>query len=488
MNWKEFENNLKKQVDGHPTPIDPNAFWDRLQHKKKERKAFWMWFPATLFLAVAATLFILKSLEERPIETNQDLVRPSEIIAGANKIKSKSITNSKSDTISYQNEATEQSIEKNKWQPKILEKLSVNPKIIPDFNKSTIDHKLKKNYHNPRKNKLNSNRTLFTNEKENLAENTNKNNILTFEKSHESTNLLVDQSTIESQNTLKKNAAQDDKILLQLSLLPILPYSVLINDNIEENVFLQSLRRDINPNQKPKTKNNSISIFAGYGSYSRTLTASDSLSILKINNRTETETMLDFYQAGLRYSFTKGIMKHFTAGIQYTQYISRFNWERSWNTKDTIDHPVQNFYSNGKIDTSFVAGIYTTNYHRRVENFNYFKTLQIPIYYAPWFLNFNKIHLKPSVGLVTSIWQSESGLIKKDAIEFQNLYTESIIRNGIQLSGEIMLNCELNLSDNSLVFIDIFYNRDLTNTLREGYLIKQNIQSYGLRLGWGMKF
>ena len=90
--------------------------------------------------------------------------------------------------------------------------------------------------------------------------------------------------------------------------------------------------------------------------------------------------------------------------------------------------------------------------------------------------------------MVTSIWQSESGLIKKDAIEFQNLFTESIIRNGIQLSGEIMLNCELNLSDNSLVFIDIFYNRDLTNTLREGYLIKQNIQSYGLRLGWGMKF
>ena len=37
MNWQEFEENLKNRVDGHETPLDTDALWDKVRPRKRRR-------------------------------------------------------------------------------------------------------------------------------------------------------------------------------------------------------------------------------------------------------------------------------------------------------------------------------------------------------------------------------------------------------------------------------------------------------------------
>jgi hypothetical protein len=58
MNWQDWENEHKKMVDGHETPVDTDALWAKLEQRKRRRRPFWMlWWPMgclALLLSVAA--------------------------------------------------------------------------------------------------------------------------------------------------------------------------------------------------------------------------------------------------------------------------------------------------------------------------------------------------------------------------------------------------------------------------------------------------
>ncbi len=61
MNWQEFEENLKNRVDGHETPLDTDALWDKVRPRKRRRLLLFWWFLGGAGLLLAGYWFAGKN-------------------------------------------------------------------------------------------------------------------------------------------------------------------------------------------------------------------------------------------------------------------------------------------------------------------------------------------------------------------------------------------------------------------------------------------
>ena len=489
MNWKEFEKNLKNKVDGHASGIDSEAFWDKLQKKKQSRKWLWIWLPVILSCILGVIYLLSYEHTVNRSDQNQTAVSNNPNQANSKNITHSSLKNNidplsrNSINSSSQNASSEELI-RSKTRPNILydeTKQSVKKKSGP----SNEDSKFQSFRSDKDKNSGQSKGTLHTITMENSVRiNLNKQQ-KTFEQTATTINGSDDRSS-------KNVAFKDTSTVENLFYLPSIVCSPdMTNINLESE-FVNSLSIPFDPESRnkmnPPRNAHRLSAYTAIGYYQSELSSSDSISKGQITRRNNTETHQDFYQAGLRFKFEKGFLRHFSIGTQYSQYNSRFDWERKWSTKDTLDFPVPNFYFNGLIDTTYNSNVIHTFYHRKVRNYNYYRAFQIPIYYSPIIFKLKNITFEPSVGLITGIWHASQGKILGEDDLIRDLKKEPVSKSGLLFSGEVMVSSNYNLSASASIFLELFYNRNFSNVLVSDYKIRQNIQTYGVRLGYSIKF
>lgn len=485
MNWKEFEDNIRRESKTHDSQIDGEALWNNIRRKKKNRGLIIWWI--SLGIAGVAAFFWLET-----IHFNQHEMLANKVV---NTVETNIINDHKTELNS--NEQFLKNNNKEIDKPSLHSDISQLSTSENNFNKSNKEN-VQKASATIKSIKKNTNKSIVhtdisTSNPENfeevLASNFSvKNDKYAKEATiNESNTNFTKKDSINSLNTITNELSNKNEYqaLAEIESLPIRYVLPVMEDNkVEINALNVEPKNSQKKNQEWKY---AIGLYAGTGLFSVDF-VSDFKHKADKEIREKTESNFNFYQAGIRFNINKAILTKFDFGIQYTRYNSEFNWQKEWKTADTIAYITPNFYSNGFVDSSITQQAVTTYYNRRVQNFNSVSVFQVPIHFTPFTYTVNKLSLSPKLGFITSFIQTAEGRILDQGENILELSQNQVFNNKLLFSYEIGINGNYTLFSNRQLFLECFYGRDLSNRSVSNYYLKQKFQHYGIRAGWQIKF
>lgn len=485
MNWKEFEDNIRRESKTHDSQIDGEALWNNIRRKKKNRGLI-IWWISLGIAGVAAFLWL------ETMHFNKHEMVANKVV---NTVEPNITTDHKTELNSSEQfqQNNNQEIDKTRLQTDISQ-ASTSENNFNTSNKENVQ----KASNTIKSNKKNSNKSIThthlstsntENKEEVLAGNFSlKNDKYAKEATiNESNTNFKKKDSINSLNTTTNELSNKNEYqaLAEIESLPIRYVLPIMEDNkIEINALKGSQN---NPTKKNQEWKYAIGLYAGTGVY-----LVDFIPDFKHQAdkeiREKTESNFNFYQAGIRFNINKAILNKFDFGIQYTRYNSEFNWQKEWKTADTIAYITPNFYSNGFVDSSITQQAVTTYYNRRVQNFNSVSVFQVPIHFTPFTYSWQNLSLSPKIGFTTSYIQTAEGKILDQGENILELSQNQVLNNKLLFSYEIGINGNYTLSKNRQLFLECFYGRDLSNRSKSNYYLKQKFEQYGIRAGWQIKF
>ncbi len=497
MNWKEFEENMKHQVDGHSSPHDSELFWEKLQNKRDNQRLIWPWILGfTLFLGLGVIFIQHKD--------NQKLYTQSTVknISSTNATHPNNTSFSNDKSTDLESETSKTVNAKSHDSSSIMKLVNASQKLHPEkftpkklvANKNPLKPKT-----NVIKPKIQSSVDIQKTDSKVKFDTKKITSTAPFSKTkfssddQETSQLIAEPSVSRLISPIQLNQSSNDlpsRLIESAVFLDPLQSSDLVISNFQSEK-LSKFTIPLTPKAGDENKvvlPYYLGAYIGYGSWIPSYLANDSISTALLTKRLETETPLDLFQFGFRFKIHKGFLKYFALGLQYNQLNSRFDFDRKWQTQDTVKLPVLNYFVNGDIQTTYLSASVIKSYHRIVRNYNYLRSIQIPIYCTPVMIDLGKFNVSPSLGLIPGIYQNASGKIINSDSEIVLLTEKPTYKSGILLMGELVIKSEYKLSTNQGIFLEGFYSKDLINNSVKNYPIKQQNNSFGLRLGWGMNF
>ena len=457
MNWKEFEDNIKKEVQNHPSEMDLQDFWEQVAPEKKKRYPIWI---ILLPIILATTgYFLLKNHSSSPLlekqEKNINEQKASEkvdfkpeIASAEQENKSSVQTNNDSKQL-IENELT--AVSNNKVLKKSASKKTFNHiNKVPVFEKNgTENSKLSKL-------NVNKNNQSFP---ENIKSNTE--------------NLITDNKTLENQSHNPRNIETDfDPLNHPISFLDIQKNEILVN-----RVPFLIKKHDEN--------HLSICVLAGIGKWNSNF-KTHNLEILDRNLGAEKE--LESRNFGVIFYYNKGIFKYFESGLIYNEYITKINWSKTWvqETPSSSNSLLSiNTYINGSIDSTYGKSFKKTTYERTINQYNTFRTLTIPIYFKPRSICIlDNLSFDPKIGALMDIYQQNSGKYLNSLENLTPLQTSNYVAKGLGISAELLLPITYHFNKTTSIEFSPYYRQYITNTMKQSADFQQNPNDIGIKVGY----
>ncbi|MBL7783250.1 MAG: hypothetical protein JNM22_18615 [Saprospiraceae bacterium] len=359
MNWQDFEEQLKKQVEGHETPIDTEGLWARVQPRKRRRFLLFFWWllgAAGLFGGAywvaghrqhPATVFSLQEETQSAIQTNAFNTVPQ---AGLS-----------TDTTSA----------------------STTPKTTTPKNAGAI----RTSQHNdrPARNQTAHNRQMPSG------------------RAVEGLPLSTTKTASSPGNEAPALLLPDPALASDLALLPT--YLHFLPPPAGEKLILPEIF--VTPPAPlfvvPAQPQDQVGIQSGI-SYWNVLHPSGPDAVFPRTN----ERLLEAFHAGAFFQKQVGRRLAIRAGLQYQRYNAVFRWQTS-SILGNQPRQVLNYYSDGRIDTTFIPGGTLVEATRTVRHYNRVSSWMLPID-LKWRIPAGRTTLMPFLG-VQAGFQSQSGAL-----------------------------------------------------------------------------
>lgn len=467
MNWKEFEANMKSEVQQHASEIDVEALWEKVAPKKRKRYPILMFVLPLLFILVGTFLYF-----------EHDLFRWSEIPQLHPEI-SKPISLSKNISPKHTNKAG----------------LSENDNLRTDeiLTVAAVQHK-SSNANEPSRVSRQEHRTTRQKDQKSTSTFANTGNQLVsqlvplqIETAHPSTTAAASiEPSIADASVVEPMLHIEQRDLVQaVSPLALTNSNPL---NITRNEYNMPMAET---SIKPKySKRYSILVQAGIGGWSPKLLPKQQESNAYLA-RKSSEIALESRQVQILFQGNTCFFKNIKTGVQYTEYHSRMNMNQRWTEQKPIGNDLIsiNYYVNGTADSLIGTSLSTITYERTTVHFNTIRTIRIPIYYQPIIWTATRdLSVSPSVGILFDVFQQSRGVIVNGQSSIQPLEEISNLHPGFGVSLDLSVNLRYSVSNQGALLLTPYFGSYLTDLYQKSYNLSSKVQNYGFRVGYQQSF
>lgn len=363
MNWQDFEEQLKKQVEGHETPVDTEALWARVQPRKRRRFLLFFWW-----LLGAAGLFggayWVAAHQQHPA------------------------------AVSSLQEETQPAIQTSAFNTGAQTGLSTNTTSVSETSLTT-----------PKAASLNNAGAIRTPQHKNssLRKGTAPDRQMPTEQSAKDLPSATTKTASGSGNEAFVLPAANPALVSDIALLPT--YIHFLQQPADGKLMLPEFF--VTPPAPllvvPAQAQDQVGIQSGI-SYWNVLHPSGPDAVFPRAN----ERLLEAVHAGAFFQKQMGRRLVIRAGLQYQRYNAVFRWQTS-STLDNQPQQVLNYYSDGRIDTTFIPGGGLVEATRTVRHYNWVSSWMLPIDFK-WRIPAGRTTLMPFLGLQAG-FQSQSGAL-----------------------------------------------------------------------------
>ena len=419
MNWQEFEDNLKNRVDGHETPLDTDALWDKVKPRKRRRIAFFWWLLGGACLLGGIGWAVLK---------NRTSMAPEKGTASQEVLHSTDIK-----SVQQAKDGSTQAAA-NMKHPNLPDAVKAEPahSNVSNSNVAYPGNAEKTGVQNARKGKSMPGNNNTIQQLHPVQPPANPNNPVIQPAPPGKDTTFAQRDFLNSGNTLSTTVPTNPEAEHAFLPLDILPGLVAQQDTRplelpRFDVFTPlPLVADTVPERRFQA-----GVYAGISLWNILHNGPGGSGIPRPQ-----EHLLESVQAGVFGQFPMGRRFVFRAGVQYLQFNSRFRWDTT-SIVANRDETVLNYYADGRVDTSYLPGALFQS-DRKVQYYNKLIYINLPVdlqYRIP----LRRIAITPFVGVQPGIAVYQKGLTLGTsglpfAIPFRNIYRRSFalsIRAGI---------------------------------------------------------
>ena len=398
MNWQEFEEQLKKQAEGHETPVDTEALWSRVQTRKRRRFVlFFWWLLGAAGLMGGAYWIAARSQQPSALSTSQEEIQQ---IARTNVNAPDSSSVSINETAPVSN-------------PTLNVPKTTSPKTAGAIR--TSQHK-----NTP-----------------SLAGTSPKTVIPKDLPSH-----LITDAAPSSPQPLNPSTSQPFSTPPPPGneAIPLLPTYIrlLQSPAADEFVLPESFISPYAPLfAVPAKSGYQVGIQSGI-SYWNVLHPSGPDAVFPRAN----ERLLEAFHAGAFFQKQMGRRLIIRAGLQYQRYNAVFRWQES-SILANQPRQVLNYHGDGHVDTTYIPSGTLVEKTRTVRQYNYVSSWMLPVDFK-WRIPARRTTLMPFLG-VQAGFQSQSGALlnangQPDFSRYKSIYKTLFnlgLRTGISTEWRI---------------------------------------------------
>jgi hypothetical protein len=442
MNWQEFENSMKHHVQAHQTPVDVDALWDKVRHRKRRRVGLFFWIFAGFFVTGgvgvayfyrngSAKKILISALSNASPQVGESnsVGKPAPALDFSNAFL-ESGQNAGTKIASKQGATTEPSSGKpnlkdgacktilHAAQPQQKTPFIPNPGLVPAIRAA------------------------------NLVQAANTSGM----------QQPVYHSIFPTPSTPRKLAPLDS---VARSFLPartpppgILPIDKSAAQSKKQRVYL------------------GVEVGFYHWEIARDLLVDDNRLSRKGERTVEAYSMGIHAQKSLTGPWS------IQAGVQYLRHYARFDRDTIW--QERRQKWVNNYYINGLQDSTY-SGETLVEYRRKINNYNTVNALNIPLEIQYSFL-FKKAAITPFMGMQVQVLQSAKGMVlntdgKPDKTLYPNLYKRNVL-----LGLRAGLLCETHLTPRLKLALGPLFEWDITPRTGKTLEPAERFKRFGMTL------
>ncbi|GJM31730.1 MAG: hypothetical protein DHS20C18_07310 [Saprospiraceae bacterium] len=463
MSQQDLEKHIREQLQQYPSPVNPDAIWEQIADrvpKKKKRRIFGWWFFLGLGLLLTIGWFGYS------------------LNTAKNHVQQQTTTNDK--------EAENQTISGRETSGTV-------PISKPQQNNADVSE-IEKVISNPPPSsvtKRESSLIFNTNEKPGLQSDQFRSKGYTLQTvtpekaiapSHEPTPALSSTATMHSTSI----QSQQNRLALLASLTP-LTQGVVFPDFGEVQLDApEILIVEHNEKRKKKTIRWSIGLEGGLSRPTRSLSASDSLSVDYRNLRQSTEELLEAVHLGFNTQIELPIGIYFRTGLSYTRINEKF--EKAFTTveQDTLEDGIQEIYIDINGDSTNIRGpvpfTRTTSVHKRT--YNSLTLLDVPLIVG-YRVGADRWSFLAEGGAYANLQLQAEGNIAADDDALINLSENEpeVFRANLGLSYHLGLGVEYNISPKLSLGAKANFRFFPQSFTVDNYALEQKYTLIGVTLG-----
>ncbi|HPI07794.1 MAG TPA: hypothetical protein PLM41_15495 [Saprospiraceae bacterium] len=419
MNWQEFEDNLKNRVDGHETPLDTDALWEKVRPRKRRRFVFFWWFFGGICLLGGIGWAVLK---HRPSMAAEKGIASQEMLHSTDMASVQQAENASTQAVA------------NIKHPNLPDAVKAEPahSNVSNSNVAYPGNAEKTGGQNAQKGKNmpgNNNRITPLHP---VQPPTNPNNPVVQLVSLLEDTSFVQQDFLHSENDLPGSISTNSAAKQSFLLPDISPEPVSQQDTqVLELLYLDEFSLLPAPVYAVPKRRMQAGAYAGISIWNTLHNGPGGSGIPRPN-----ENLLESVQAGFFAQFPMDNRFVLRAGVQYLQFNSLFRWQKSSIVANQPE-TVLNYYVDGRVDTSYLPGA-LMQVDRKVKHYNKLIYINLPVdiqYRIP----LGQGAVTPFAGVQPGISIYRKGTIRglnglPDAAPFQTIYRRSFalsIRAGV---------------------------------------------------------
>lgn len=501
MDKDKLEDFIRKQVEQHQSPTDPDLLWQKIQakqaaEKKPKRRFIFFWWLLGGFVLGALTFFgLFQFLDSKELPQQKSLDAIEQPVLDIKAIETES------DKMEEPQTVIEKSVNTNLLNPSLNIKKSIAAAPMNQVKTDT-----KQDFKTTKKTDTHLTSTLSATTKNSgvyIPENSQRltNNEVRISENKNpmphKNNKNINENEVDTKDRLFDKNLVSTNVKTAISL-PFLNTSIYFLNLEEKPSFAQDLADKVASIDLEKTDEERVSKWRTsigtaftYGAAFRSLTAKNTADMDYLNTRKETEKSLDATRSNLNIMLQHQNGLYLKSGLEYEQINERFSFYTETDSVTVNSEQVIaiNFLMDGSSVETIGEGTTTTTYWHERTRYNRYRSVDIPLVVGyqstaansrwGWFVE---------GGAAINIWFNATGEITNAdnipvALEEVDLFKQ---QTGVRLIGAAGLTYQLTNQFSFWLSPDIKYH--LNSMTNDQNRLDQKYTNLGLRIGMRYHF